>query len=301
MSREHESLYPIRAVSTMTGVNAATLRAWERRYGLIEPSRTAKGHRLYSPSDVARIHRIVELLDSGLPPSQIGAILNTERERPGTGSLPGWKPLRHQLLGCVRQFDEPGLFQVYREALASQPLDDVTENLTVPVLEELGNRWETGKGRVAEEHFFQQFVRNALGSRLFHRSWHPGPMTLITACLPGELHDIGLLLFNLSAESRGFRVVGLGADTPLADLPHVAGAAKAQAVVLSTTCTGITDSAALGLRELVDSLEIPVLIGGRQSETDRRPIEQAGATALGRRIGPALHDIHRLLEHARPR
>jgi DNA-binding transcriptional MerR regulator/methylmalonyl-CoA mutase cobalamin-binding subunit len=301
MNHEHESLYPIRAVSTMTGVNAATLRAWERRYRLIEPSRTAKGHRLYSPSDVARIHRIVELLDSGLPPSQIGALLNAEKERPGTGTPPGWKPLRHRLLSCVRQFDEPGLFRVYREALALHPLDDVTENLTVPVLEELGNRWEAGKGRIAEEHFFNQFVRNALGSRLFHRPWNPGPMTLVTACFPGELHDIGLLLFNLSAESRGYRIIGLGANTPLTDLPHVAGTTKAQAIVLSTTSTEVTDSAALGLRELVDSLEIPVLIGGKQSESDRRSIERAGATALGRRIGPALRDIHRLLEHARPR
>ncbi|MGM0813764.1 MAG: MerR family transcriptional regulator [Pseudomonadota bacterium] len=79
-----DGLYPIRHVCAETGINPVTLRAWERRYGLIQPLRTPKGHRLYSAGDIARIHRILELLDEGVAVSQVGRVL--QRETPPTGS-----------------------------------------------------------------------------------------------------------------------------------------------------------------------------------------------------------------------
>lgn len=295
MSHGEDSLYPIRAVSNMTGVNAATLRAWERRYGLIEPSRTPKGHRLYSAADIARIQRIVELLDQGMPPSQVGAVLDAPSEGALGAGLPGWSALRRRLLDAVRRFDEPAVFDIYREALANHPFDDVTESLTVPTLQSLGDRWQTGKGRVAEEHFFHHYVRNALGSQLFHRHGRPSGPMLVTACLPGEEHDIGLLLFNLSAESAGFRVVSLGANTPLDDLPHVVEMTRARAVVLSTSCTSVEGKVAANLRKLGATLTVPVLVGGRQSEIDRDRIERAGAITLGEHIRTAVRELHGVL------
>lgn len=295
MADNHDSLYPIRAVSAMTGVNAATLRAWERRYGLIEPSRTAKGHRLYSEADVARIRRIVTLLDQGMSPSQVGALLEAGRPAPASASGAGWDPLAQRMLDAVTRFDESDLDAVYRDALAAHPLNDVTENLTVPMLRRLGERWESGTGLVADEHFFRDYVRNALGSRLFHRARPQTGFTIVTACMPGEEHDIGLLLFNLSAEQEGIRVVSLGANTPLEDLPHVTAVTRARAIVLSTNYAAVDADVAQALRRLVADAGIPVFVGGQRSRSDREHIEQAGARALGERIGPAIRQLREAL------
>ena len=295
MSRSDEDLYSIGTASSMTGVNPATLRAWERRYGLVEPSRTAKGHRLYSDADIARIQRIVSLLDHGVAPSRIGSVL--EAEEPGTSAPdePGWEPLLHKMLGAVRRFDEPALDGVYREALAAWPLDAVTENLTVPMLRKLGERWESGEGLVAEEHFFRDYVRNAIGSRLFHRARPPSGHTLVTACMPGEEHDIGLLLFNLTAEQAGFRIVTLGANTPLEDLPHVAAVTRARALVLAAGYAPIDAEAQSELEHLVRRTSLPVFVGGRRSEKDGESISDAGAMPLGARITAAVKVLTREL------
>ncbi len=288
--------YSISAVSEMTGVKPSTLRAWERRHGLVRPRRSEGGQRLYTAEDVRRVRRILACLDEGVMLSQVQAVLEDTPAPPPDVRKGEWRRLRTATIAAVRAFDEAALDAVYGEAMAAYPFTEVTELLTVPMLEYLGQCWESGKGLVAEEHFFQMYVRNVLGARVFHRQRTVHGRVLVAACVPGERHDLGLLLFCLAAEAEGFRAINLGADTPLEELPRVAARAGASAIVLAAGYGGISGDTARGLRELASSEAGPVvLVGGRHVEAEREAIEGTGARVLGTDIREGLRRLWRLL------
>jgi DNA-binding transcriptional MerR regulator/methylmalonyl-CoA mutase cobalamin-binding subunit len=293
------SLYPIRTVSTLTGVHTVTLRAWERRYGLIRPVRTASGHRLYTQAQIDLINRVLVLLDKGIPISQVRAALDSTIE-PAAAREPQaspWARYRERMVSAITRFDENGLEEAYNEALSLYPVDLVTRHLLLPLLVELGTRWETAEGSVAEEHFFGVYLRNKLGARFHHRPrGNTGPRLLL-ACLPGELHEIGVLLFALAAHDHGYRVILLGANTPLEDLPTAVRRAAIDLIVLSGSIepeSGLLDER---LPKLVGAARIPVCVGGLTSVKHRDTIVAAGAIALGADIEPGLR---RLREIAAP-
>jgi len=143
---------------------------------------------------VERIRRILALLDQGMSPSQAGAALEAEHAARREDDNAGWEGLSKRLLEGIIRFDEAIIDRVYSDALSAHPLNQVIENLTIPMMQQLGERWESGEGMVAEEHFFRDYVRNALGSQLFHRPRPRAGSTIVTACIPDEEHDIGLLL-----------------------------------------------------------------------------------------------------------
>lgn len=297
MAGDKDACYPIRAVVRMTGVGAATLRAWERRYGLVEPSRSESGQRLYSPADVERIRRIVTMVDNGISPSRVADALALQES--GEAALPGdWQSRLDRLMDAVSSFDDAALDDVFREAMATHTLADVTEELTIPALKRVGARWEEGTGLVAEEHFFRLYIRNAIGSRLFHRERRSAGPILVCACVPGERHDIGLLLFCLNAEAAGYRVVNLGADTPLDDLPDVVDRVDAAAVVLAANYDDSVSEWAEPLERLAASVPIPVFVGGRQLEAHEDRVIRTGALSLGTRIRQGVAELQRRLAGA---
>ncbi|MFM9882608.1 MAG: MerR family transcriptional regulator, partial [Burkholderiales bacterium] len=212
-------LFPIRTVSTLTGVNAITLRAWERRHGLVKPIRTAGGHRVYTRADIDSINRILALLENGVSIGRVGDVLpvSTPPDRRGRGKGV-WESYREQMAAAVAQFDEGRLEALYNELLSRHPIDQVTRDVLMPMLRILGERWQTAVGAIAEEHFLGVFLRNKLGARFHHRGQGATGPKLVLACLPGEQHEIGILLFALAAHDHGFRLVLLGADMPIAEL-----------------------------------------------------------------------------------
>ena len=290
--------YPIRTVSTLTGVNPITLRAWERRYGLVKPVRTPGGHRVYTRADIDSVHRILALVDNGIAIGQVRRALAAgeapARAAPEEGP---WAGYRASMTGAIAQFDEERLESVYNEMLALHPAEQVTRQALLPLLAELGERWRDTVGGIAEEHFFAVYLRNKLGARFHHRSRAATGPKLLAACLPGEHHEAGLLLFSLAAHERGFRLVLLGADMPLAELPHAARRSQCDAVVLSGS---IEPAAALlqdELPRLVRKAGVPVFIGGQLSERHRDAVVRAGARPLGRDIEAGLVQIGAALAH----
>lgn len=287
-------LYPIRTVSDLTGVHAITLRAWERRYGLIQPKRTPKGHRLYSEDDIHRIHQILELLDKGVSIGQVSDAL-ISGPAAGTGETDLWVRQRERMIAAVARFDETTLEQLYNEALSLYPVDMVTRYLLTPMLRDLGERWQQLEGGIAEEHFFGMYLRNKLGARLHHRSnGNDGPRLLL-ACLPGEHHEIGLLLFALGAHDRGYRLVLLGADTPLEEIPVAARRSKSDAVILSGSVELAPEMLEQGLPLMVKSNKLPVFVGGQTSVNYRDLIARAGAIPTGTDIPQGLRKIDEVL------
>jgi DNA-binding transcriptional MerR regulator len=261
-----DGLIPIRTVSSLTGVNPVTLRAWERRYGLIKPVRTPKGHRLYTMADVDLINQAVALLEGGMSISQVGRVLSADKVKVNDNqedNFDPWAAYQGRLMQAIVRFDDLTLNDIYNEALSLYPIDIVTSKLIVPFLRELGWRWESAQGSIAEEHFFSVFLRNKLGARFHHRSRHLGGTKLVVACLPEEQHEVGILLFALAAADRDYRLVLLGANTPLAELPTVVERADCKAIILS----GSAETPALVVRkqlpQLLQQVGVPVFIGGR--------------------------------------
>jgi len=295
---EQTEFFPIRTVAKLTGVNAVTLRAWERRYGLIKPQRTESGHRLYGREQIDLINRILALLSKGMSISQVARTLSPHSGRSRIERANPWKRHQDRVVAAVARFNDEELEQAYSDALALHPIETVTEQLLLPVLEELGRRWRTGEGSVAEEHFFSVYVRDKLGARFHHRTRANRGPRVLAACLPEEQHEIGLLVFTLAALDRGIRVVLLAAQTPLEELPSAARRAECAAVVLSATMTPREPILAKHLPDMIGSAGVPVFVGGVASLHCRDAFAAAGAQVLGTDIPAALEGIQSVVAPA---
>ncbi len=290
--------FPIRTVSEITGVNSVTLRAWERRYGLIKPLRTPKGHRLYSQQDIQLIQEILDRLSQGMSISQIARDILENSSDVEKDNLDAWSQYSQRMIDTISRFDEHALDAVYNDAMALYPVDIVTTRLIMPLLEELGNRWEKKAGSVAEEHFFSVYLRNKLGARFHHQNLKNSGPKLIMACMPGEHHEFGILLFALTAHSKGYQVILLGADLPVSELLQVAQRTDSQAIVLagsaSLSCATLNED----IKLLTESLSIPVFIGGDVAYACREDIAHAGAFPLGHDLSGSLYTIANRLNHS---
>jgi len=278
------ALYPIRTVSDLTNVNAITLRAWERRHGLLEPVRKASGHRLYTQAHIDLITRVVGLLDRGMRIGQIKAHLEAEKPEFKTSDQivnATWKRYVDRMTAAVIQFNEEALEAVYGEALALYPIDTVTQKLLMPLLTELGRRWEKDQGSVAEEHFFGFYLRNKLGARFHHRVRAGKGPKLLLSCLPGDRHETGLLLFALTANAAGYQTILLGADMPLDDLPDVIRKTGSKAIILSGYLQPGTELLDQALPGLAKQSPVPVFLGGQASAQVHDMVKRAGVIMLG--------------------
>lgn len=293
-------MFPIRTVSNLTGVNSVTLRAWERRYGLVRPRRTAKGHRLYSREDIQRIEQVLGLLDRGISIGQARAVLESQPRSESPAAQPPaengvWAGYIARMVLAIGSFDEKKLNAVYSEALSLYPVELVTSQLIVPLFEEVGRRWQNQEGSVAEEHFFSVFMRNKLGARFHHMALETTGPKLLCACVPTENHELALLLFCLAALTRNYRIVLLGAHMPFADLPMAVRRSGSDAIVLAGSVGAYWPTFEEELAGLVQRAKVPVLVGGHLSTLHRDAVTRAGAIVLGsemsqafRRLGQAL-------------
>jgi len=293
-------LFPIRTVSELTGVNSITLRAWENRYGLIEPIRKASGHRLYTQEHIDLINRVVGLLDRGM---RIGQVKAEVFSGSGSASSPvdedrqnNWRRYINGMMAAVIRFDEHALERTYSDALSHYPVRLVTEKLLSPVLKELGERWVSRQGSVAEEHFFGFYLRNKLGARFHHRVQNQTGPKLLMACLPGDLHEIGLLLFALNASDHGFQTILLGANMPLEDLPDAVKKTASDALVLSGTIEPGEEIIRKQLPRLVEKLNIPVFLGGNVVASNFDELKKSGVLLIGTDIDTGIKQIKKCLD-----
>ncbi|WP_455223032.1 MerR family transcriptional regulator [Kaarinaea lacus] len=287
-----EELYPIRTVSSLTGVNSITLRAWERRYGLIKPVRTPKGHRLYTQNDIDLIQQVLELLDKGISIGQVKDFLKGKSAQHAGDTKPDpWSAYQRRMLNAIVRFDINALDQTYNDALSIYPIDLVTKHLILPLLRQLGVRWAEKEGSVAEEHFFGAYLRNKLGARFHHQPISQHGPVLVAACLPGEQHEIGLMLFCLSALNHGYRLVYLGADTPFEELKIPVERSSGDAILISGSIEPKPQLITEQLANLVSSIDVPVFVGGRTAVQYTDAIVAAGAIPLGTDINQGMRKI----------
>lgn len=162
-----DELLPIGEVARLTGVNPVTLRAWERRYGLLNPQRTLKGHRLYPQDQVQRVQAALRWLERGAVISQVRELLDNTETTPPT--LQGeWGERIEQLIMAIARLAQRPLDQQLNQVMALYPAVTVCERLLLPLLEALTLRWQTHFDARLEQVFFHTWLRSKLGARVYH-------------------------------------------------------------------------------------------------------------------------------------
>jgi DNA-binding transcriptional MerR regulator len=224
-----EGTLRIGELSRRVGVSPELLRAWERRYGLLHPTRTEGGFRLYSAADEHRVRRMLALQQEGLSPAVAARAAAAEEVAAPPATSAG--TLQRALADALDRFDETAANRVFDQALAMLTLDTLLQDVVIGYLADLGDRWSAGEASVAQEHFASNVIRGRLLG--LARDWGQGhgPQALL-ACAPGELHDLGLICFGLALHARGWRIAFLGADTPLDTLLRTADDLRPNLVVL---------------------------------------------------------------------
>ena len=219
-------------LSRRTGTSVDLLRAWEKRYGLLEPDRSEGGFRLYSDEDVGRVRAMQAHLAAGLAAPEAARRALENGRGPETDGVQLVAQSRRELADALAGFSEGRANAVLDRLLAALSVDAVLAEVVLPYLHELGEAWERGEASIAQEHFASNVLRGRLLG--LGRGWGEGsgPHALL-ACPPREQHDLGLIAFGLALRNRGWRITYLGPGHPALDAR--AGSARAGARIASSS------------------------------------------------------------------
>ena len=249
---ENSPVLRIGELSRRLGVSDHVLRAWESRYGLLRPVRSAGGFRLYTEADERRVRQMQAHLAHGLSAAEAArAVLGENsgvrtdpapmsRTTPTTSSIPAAEPGTgtSDLSGALRRaldaYDEPAAQAVLDRLVSDLSLTTVLRDVVLPFLADLGLRWERGTVTVAQEHFASNVIWGRLAG--LARGWGNGhgPRAVL-ACPPGEHHDLALMIFGIVLNRTGWRIDYLGINTPVEELTGTVDARQPDLVVLAAT------------------------------------------------------------------
>lgn len=270
--------FNLKAVVRETGLKPDTIRAWERRYGLPKPRRTAGRHRLYSQRDIdllkwinARQHeglsisRIVDLWKNleaeGKDPLQ-AVSHGVLRQAGPLGDVGELATLRRDWIQACLNFDEPRAEQTATQAFALFPVNSVVLDVLVRGLAEIGEAWSRGEVAVQQEHFASALVERRLQALIAGSPAPTRPEHLIVACPPKEQHTVSLRVINLFLRRQGWDVIDLGANVPLDRLETMLIAVRPQLVIAAAQYL-LTAQTLQALALALTRLKIPLAFGGR--------------------------------------
>ncbi len=278
--------YRIRTVAEMTGVPAATLRAWERRYGIPAPERTpGSSYRLFSDDDVALLRRMRALCDRGMAPAEAAAMLRRpSAEEPPAGSPgpalagPGAAEVfRGRILDAVRRFDPRALDRAVREALLAGTAREVFGEVFAPALREIGDGWHAGELSVAQEHMASERIETAVRDLLRLVQSDDPKRRVLLACFAEERHVLPLFGAALDFVGWGYGVTMLGEGLPPEDLAHAVLALEPDVVGLSLTRYVPADRAEALIRAYAGACAGTVwVVGGAGAQAVAALVTRAG-------------------------
>jgi DNA-binding transcriptional MerR regulator/methylmalonyl-CoA mutase cobalamin-binding subunit len=250
----NEPVFNVKAMAHQTGVAAATLRAWERRYGVPTPPRTDSGYRLYSARDVAIIRWLRSQIENGMSISQAVHLLHTVETQSVNGAEPAARavtttlPSSHQrlhdlIVTAATEFDEDQIERALGEAFSIFPVEDVCLSLIQPVLVTLGDRWHTGQINVSVEHFVTNIMRRKMLALMASSPMPSRDARIVSACAPEEYHEIGILMISVFLRRSGYNVIYLGQSISALRLEEML--AKTQPNLLLISAGGLIPAANL--------------------------------------------------------
>lgn len=291
-----QRLFKIDEARQETGVPKETLRAWERRYAFPRPHRDSGGERAYTQADIDKLRMVKKLVDRGFRPSAIVERSFAELRALLVEAEPrALNPRDEQrfapILRAIKLHDGDALQDLLREAMQRQGLELFVVDTVSALAATVGARWVTGEFEIFEEHLFSETLQLVLRGAIASIQSRDGRPTVLLTTLPGESHQIGLLMAHVLFALEGARCVSLGPQTPHRDIAKAAVAHQADIVALSIAqCFALTNAmnALTDLDELLPPL-VEVWIGGSATRQLRNVPSRT-------RILPALADIHSTMQ-----
>lgn len=290
--------YPVRIVSERTGLSPDVLRAWERRYAVVAPGRSAGGQRHYTNFDMDRLTLLARASRGGRQIGQlvgrtnaeIASLIETDAEQAATTGTKRAQ-LTEQLdvetflstaLHAVEEFDAYGLEQTLRAAVLRLPADEVLDQVIGPLLFTIGSLWHQGRLRPANEHLATATIRRVLVWMTELSSPARDAPVLVVGTPANQLHELGAMLAATTATGNGWRVIYLGADLPADELARAVRHAGADAVALSVVYPTDDGDLAGELRRLRADLSphVAIVVGGSGASAYSEAIGAVGADQL---------------------
>jgi MerR family transcriptional regulator, light-induced transcriptional regulator len=302
-------MYTIKRVSEIVGVPVATLRAWQRRYGVVTPARSNGGYRLYRADDVAVLRRMQALVASGWSPKEAsqavvaghgrGAALPIDLRQDQPLRQPADAPDKTavNLVAAAAALDPVAVSRSLDERFAAISFEQLVDGWLLPELERLGAAWATGQVSVAGEHMVAAAVQRRLNAAFDAAGQdRVGFPRVLTGLPSGCRHELGILSFAIAARRQGMGVIHLGTDLPLADWMSAVARQRPDAVVIAVPMHSDVPPAVELVRGVV-ARQTLIAVGGQHQDVvvDAGSLGDPLAVALGHSISGGAGALRELL------
>jgi DNA-binding transcriptional MerR regulator/methylmalonyl-CoA mutase cobalamin-binding subunit len=261
-----ETTYPLGAVSRLTGLSAEVLRAWERRYGAVQPPRTPGGTRRYRAQDLERLRLLKAAVDAGHRIGDVASLEDAELARRVERKREAGSDYIKQSLSSLLQFNAAEAQRLFAIQLSVLGPIRFVSDFAMPLVREIGERWANGSLPIASEHLASGLLRSMLGSALQPNVASLMGPRIVFATLTGERHEIGLQMVALTAMGAGAAPIYLGTELPVEELLLAVERTNASALALSLVTIDSTDAAqTIGALRAGLAPEVQLWIGGAQA------------------------------------
>jgi DNA-binding transcriptional MerR regulator/methylmalonyl-CoA mutase cobalamin-binding subunit len=286
--------YPIKVVSQMTGLSVFVIRAWEKRYEVVTPSRTETNRRLYSEEDIEKLRLLNEAVQRGhniggianISIQELKSILHQEKRTALKGVFEEFTSdvdfLLSSCIEAVKAYDRKELETILLKASSKLSQPALIENLVVPLVYKIGDLWHEGIIRVANEHLATAVIRSFLANMIEQNEPSENAPIIISATPRGQDHELGAMIVGVTAAPLGWKVIYLGPNLPVEEIAAVADSLEAKVIALSIVYPGDDQQLKLDLHNLKRILpeSTSVIIGGRVAAEYSDTIDEIGATYI---------------------
>jgi DNA-binding transcriptional MerR regulator/methylmalonyl-CoA mutase cobalamin-binding subunit len=262
-SDHSETTYPLRAAAKLTGLSPELLRAWERRYGVVEPIRTPGGTRRYRVSDLERLQLVKSAVDAGHRIGRVAHLDATELAKLGAETPSPSGDGLDAVLDALERLDAEEVQRLLSIQISMMGPVRFAKDFALPLAQQIGERWANGQMSVSSEHLATGVLRSLLGSSLVPTAASRLGPTIIFATPPDERHEIGLQAAALAATGAGARVIYLGAELPIDELLQAAKNTGAAVLALGLVVLQAEEARRL-IRSVRDGLasDVALWVGG---------------------------------------
>ena len=293
---DNKKRYPIGYVATRCGLTPHVIRAWEKRYGAVEPSRTATNRRLYSDTDIERLRLLKQITDAGNSISQVAglngeALYEAARREQLAPSDPGLAdskiksdvdPQSHYsaCLDAVINLDSRALDLALSKAAIALPEISLIENVLAPLTQKVGEMWSDGSLKIFGEHMAMSVIRSFLGDLLRSAQIPPQAPRMVVSTPVGQLHEFGALIVSAVAMTMGWSPTYLGPNLPAEEISAAVDQTAARLVALSIVHPVDDPRVDRELQKLSRYLNVPLIVGGRAAKAYEHTLKKIKAVVI---------------------
>jgi DNA-binding transcriptional MerR regulator len=233
--------YSIKELEQLSGIKAHTIRIWEKRHKIIEPSRTATNIRYYSDLDLKKIINVSLLNTYGIKISKIAdmSLDDMNKKVLEISELENDKGVHiDQMVIAMIDMEEELFEKILNNLILRFGFEQTITEIIYPFLEKIGILWQTQNITPAHEHFISNLIRQKIVVAIDGLPIPPKTQKKILLFLPeGEMHELGLLFYHFLIRKAGYRTYYLGQNVPHEDLISVYKVHQPDFMLTSITST----------------------------------------------------------------